>query len=131
MIVIDASAAVELAAWTPRAKALSALVSRRGAGGVHAPHLIDIEVANALRTLVLRKKLSTAAAGEALEDFAALRIQRYPHRALLPRIWELRDNLTPYDAAYVALAEALDAELLTTDGRIHDAPGHDARVTVV
>ncbi len=65
---------------------------------------------------------------EALEDLASARISKYPHTPLVARIWELRGNLTAYDAAYVALAEVLDAPLVTTDGRLAQAPGHRARV---
>jgi predicted nucleic acid-binding protein len=132
VIVLDASAAVELVAWTPRGRRISGLLRARRRGGIHAPHLIDIEVTHALRGLVIGGKLPADVAQEALSDFQRLRLRRYPARGLLlDRMWQLRHNLTAYDAAYVALAEALDADLLTADRKLQDAPGHEARVTVV
>lgn len=98
---------------------------------LHAPHLLDIEVANALRRLVHRKEIAAVRAAQVFEDFAQLLIQRHVHEPLLPRIWQLRDALTPYDAAYVALAEALDAPLLTCDGKLARAHGHRAAIELV
>jgi predicted nucleic acid-binding protein len=95
---------------------------------IHAPHLIDLEVANALRNLAVRKVLSVAVAREALADFSVARVRRYPHRFLLERIWELRKVLSAYDASYVALAEILDAPLVTTDLRLARSYGHRARI---
>jgi len=84
---------------------------------LHAPHLLDIEVTDVLRRLVLQKQI-TAARGElALDDLAKLVIERHGHESLLGRIWQLRDSLTSYDAAYVALAEALHAPLSSCDGK--------------
>ena len=88
----------------------------------HAPGVVDLEVIAAVRRLA-RERLGTVEAGEAVADLSELPIRRYPHRALLPRIWELRHNLTPYDAAYVALAEVLGAPLLTADAKLAGAPG--------
>lgn len=85
---------------------------------VCAPHLIDIEVTQALRRYARSGEISDERGREALADLADLPISRYPHTALLPRIWELRNNITAYDAVYVALAEALDAVLLTRDRRL-------------
>lgn len=96
----------------------------------HAPHLVDLEVAHTLRRLVFRDGLPQERARQALMDLVGFRLRRYPHQVLLPRVWTLRENLTAYDAAYVALAESLDATLLTRDGRIARAPGHSARVEV-
>lgn len=125
MIVVDASALVDaLAAEQPYPE----LRERLSAGRLHAPHLVDVEVANALRRLAAVGELSVARAADARADFAELIIVRYPHLPLLERIWELRGSLTAYDAAYVALAEMLDAPLVTCDARIAAAPGHRARV---
>lgn len=83
-----------------------------------------------LRRFVRRGELFPERARQALEDFAALPLERYSHELLLSRVWRLRDNLSAYDAAYVALAEILGARLLTRDGRISRAPGHTAQVEV-
>jgi predicted nucleic acid-binding protein len=93
-----------------------------------APHLIDLEVVSAWRRLAAAGALDDRRAGLALADLAALRIDRVPHGRLLPRCWELRSNLTVYDAVYMALAEALDVVLLTADKRLVNAPG--SRCTV-
>ena len=130
MIVLDASAVVEIILQTEVGVALSGrLLALESA--LHAPHLLDVEVAQVLRRFTLHGEVPSERAGQALEDLADLPIERYPHTMLLPRIWTLRDNLTAYDAAYVALAEILDATLLTRDGRISRASGHSARVEVV
>lgn len=95
---------------------------------LHAPHALDLEVAQSLRRLASRGTITQGRAQEALEDYGGLRIRRYPHGTLLPRIWELRANISAFDAAYVALAEALDAPLVTADGRLARSPGHTATV---
>ena len=95
---------------------------------LHVPHLFDVEVLHALRRLTLSGLVSESRCHRALKALSDLRVTRYPHAPLVHRIWELRDNLTAYDAAYVALAEALDAPLVTTDGRLARTPGHRARV---
>jgi predicted nucleic acid-binding protein len=87
------------------------------------PELADLEVVSVLRRQMKAGLLDTRRARLALEDLAALPAQRAPHRPLLPRCWELRDNLTLYDAAYVALAEAMDTALLTGDHKLARAPG--------
>lgn len=89
---------------------------------LHVPHLFEIEVLNALRHYAVANVPESREA-ELLEDLAEMRLIRYPHSALLGRIWELRHNLTSYDAAYVALAETLDAPLVTMDLRLARAPG--------
>jgi predicted nucleic acid-binding protein len=96
--------------------------------GLHVPHLFEVEVMNVLRRYALNGSLSTERARLALKRLFDMRITRYPHTALLSRIWELKDNITAYDAAYVALAETLDAPLLTTDRRLAQAPGIRAEV---
>jgi predicted nucleic acid-binding protein len=97
-------------------------------GDLHAPHLLDLEFLQVLRSLVRRGLLTPDRAYDVRGEFTALPIVRYPHQPLNDRIWELRDNLTTYDAAFVALAEALDAPLVTCDGRLASAPGHAAHV---
>jgi predicted nucleic acid-binding protein len=128
-MVVDASALLEVLLRTEAAPA----VERRlfGGGTLHAPHLLDLEVAQVLRRYERAGALSASRGREALEDLADLTVERYPHRLFLPRIWDLRANVTAYDAAYLALAEALDAPLLTRDRRLLGVPGHGARVEVV
>ena len=93
-----------------------------------APELIDLEVVSVIRKGLSLGALNERRAGQALGDLADLKIERVSHRSLLPRIWELRSNLTPYDAAYVALAEAIDATLVTGDGPLSRAPGVDCEI---
>jgi predicted nucleic acid-binding protein len=131
VIVLDASAAVEWLLQSEKAAAVEARAFARATSERHAPHLLDIEVAQALRRLVAAKVVSASRARQALDDLGDLPMIRYPHDWLLDRIWDLRHNLTAYDAAYVALAEALDVPLITCDGRIKLASGHKARVEVI
>jgi len=129
LIVLDASAAVEVLLQT----AAGAPMTERlldPAESLHAPHLLDVEVAQVLRRFVLRGEVAPDRARQALEDLASLPLERYSHEILLSRVWMLRENLTAYDATYVALAEILGATLLTRDGRILRAPGHAARIEV-
>jgi predicted nucleic acid-binding protein len=130
LIVVDASALLEMLLQTQRANQLMqrALESSQR---MHAPHLLDIEVTQVLRRLVQRKEITIARAEQALHDLAQLLIERHEHRALLPRVWQLRDSLTAYDAAYVALAEALEAPLLTCDAKLAGARGHRATIELV
>jgi predicted nucleic acid-binding protein len=93
-----------------------------------APELVDLEVASVLRRQVQGGEVDIRRAALALADLAALPLRRAPHRPVLARCWELRDNLTIYDASYVALAEALDVTLLTGDGRLACAPGPRCRI---
>jgi predicted nucleic acid-binding protein len=88
-----------------------------------APHLVDIEVTSAWRRMTAAGDLDLRRAALARVDLSSLRLDRVPHLRLLDRCWELRENLTIYDAAYVALAELLDTTLLTADRRVKDAPG--------
>jgi predicted nucleic acid-binding protein len=97
---------------------------------LHAPHLLDVEVAQALRRLAREGTVPALRAEEAVEDLEDLPITRYPHYVFLPRIWQLLHNLTTYDAIYVALAEQLGATLITRDSRLASAPGHNAAVEV-
>jgi predicted nucleic acid-binding protein len=130
MIVIDASALVEFLLRTPAAPAVRERLSCAGQT-LHAPHLIDIEVAQVVRRYAAIGQIEPARGRTALNDLFDLPLYRYPHDVLLPRVWELRHNLTAYDATYVALAEALYAPLLTRDRRIAAASGHRARVELV
>jgi predicted nucleic acid-binding protein len=96
-----------------------------------APELIDLEVVSTLRRAARSGRLEERRSAQALADLAALPLRRVPHLRLLSRIWELRDNLTAYDAAYVALAEALGALLLTSDGPLQRAPGIGCEVEIL
>lgn len=103
----------------------------RDGDDVHAPHLLDVEVMQALRRLVRTGDVPQTRAGEAIEDLAQFPVYRHPHVDFIGRAWEMRDNMTMYDAIYVALAEALDAPLVTCDGPLGATPGHAARVEVI
>ncbi len=98
---------------------------------LHAQFLLDLEVANILRKWAARGAIDAVQGSVALADLLHFDLQRHPHDLLLPRIWELRNNVTAYDASYIALAEMSGAILLTRDRRLAAAPGHHARVTVV
>ncbi len=130
MIVVDASALLEALLRTPAAPAVEERLFDAG-HTLHAPHLIDVEVAQVLRRYAATKQVEPGRCRDALIDLLDFPIHRYPHDVLLPRVWELRHNLTAYDAAYVALAEALDAPLLTRDRRLATAPGHRAQIDLV
>jgi predicted nucleic acid-binding protein len=130
VIVLDASAAIEVLLDTPLAAAVAVrMVDPEET--LHAPHLIDIEVAQVLRRYAMTGAADAQRCRAALDDLADFPLARYPHDDLLPRVWDLRANLTAYDAVYVALAEALEATLLTCDRRLAAAPGHDARIALV
>lgn len=127
MIVLDASAAVD---WLLQ-NAAGHLIEERiffHDESLHAPHLLDLEVTQVFRRLVRKGSVSDQRAGQAIQDLLDLRIIKYPHFVLLPRVWQLRHNLPAYDAAYVALAEKLGAPLITRDSRLASAPGHSASV---
>jgi predicted nucleic acid-binding protein len=130
VIVADASVVVELLLESATGRALAERLLEPELP-LHVPHLLDLEVTQVLRRYVRQGEVEPGRASEMLTDLLDLPLERYPHDPLIGRVWELRDNLTAYDAAYVALAEALDATLLTRDGRIQKAPGHRARVEVV
>ena len=125
MIVADASAAV--AALLNAGPARRALADEQ----LHVPHLIDSEIANALRRASAGRRLDDEGAWAALDAWRRLAMTRYPASSLLDRIWQLRDNLSGYDATYVALAEALGCSLLTADARLGGAPGIGCAITVV
>lgn len=130
MIVLDASATIEWLLQSPTGVKIDQRIFSP-LESLHAPHLLDVEVTQVLRRYVRDKAITARRGQEALEDLADVPLSRYPHDLLIPRIWELRATLTAYDAAYVALAELLDARLLTCDGKIASASGHHAIVDVV
>jgi predicted nucleic acid-binding protein len=133
MLVVDASAVTELLLGRRAADAVAQQL-RDHEFDLHAPHLLDIEVLSALRRVVAAGDASTTRAAEAIADLRALPLERHGHDALTPRIWELRENLSAYDAAYVALAEAIadePAALVTADVRLARAAAAHTRVRVV
>jgi len=130
VIVLDASAVVELLLDTAPGRRVAALLDDP-ALGVHVPHLVDVEVASALRRIARDGGLDDEEAQVALDDLRALDLQRHPHEPLLDRVWELRANLTVYDAIYVSLAEALDAALVTCDRKLRRIPGLKAQIELI
>src|SRR3954447_24927572 len=129
MIVLDTSAAVDWLLRTPAGQRIEQRIYAHQ-DTLHSVHLIDVEFEQVLRRLVGEGPLSSKRALEAIEDMTALRITRYAPVLLVHRIWQLRQNLNAYDAAYVALAEKLRAPLITRDQRIAASPGHTAAVEV-
>jgi predicted nucleic acid-binding protein len=129
MIVLDASAAVDWLLQTPAGQHIEKRLYSRNET-LHAPHLIDLEVTQVLRRLALQGLVSVHRADEAVRDLLDLRITRYPHLVLLPRIWQLRHNFSAYDAAYIVLAEKLGATIVTRDARLASASGHAAPVEI-
>jgi len=130
VIVLDASALVELILDTQTGQLVAGRIADP-AEGLHMPHLADLEVLQALRRYVREGEIDADAAAVALDDLRALDLQRHAHEPLLERVWELRKNLTAYDAVYVALAEVLDGILITCDRRLSHAPGMSRRVALV
>lgn len=130
MIVVDASAVLEVLLRTRAASAVEARLFEP-TETLHAPYLLDVEVAQVMRRYAAKGEIDGTRGRAALDDLADFPLHRYPHDFLLPRVWDLRNNLTAYDAVYVALAEALDAPLITRDRRLAAAPGHRARVELV
>jgi predicted nucleic acid-binding protein len=129
-MVIDASTAIDLLLEIePHAGSIARLIA--GEGPLAAPHLLDAEVGQVLRRLVIGRALSAPRARDALDDLAALPIQRFAHGPLLARAFELRQNTTIYDALYLVLAEGLRAPLLTRDRALAAIPGHRAKVIVL
>lgn len=126
MLVLDTSAA--LAALLPAPSSAGLVARLAGDGDLHAPHLIDVELLHALRRLTLRGAISAGRAERVREDFDDLALVRYPHVDLADRMWQLRHTITAYDAAFVALSEALDVPLVTVDARLAAATGHRATI---
>lgn len=129
MIVLDASVVVTALGdggedgVTARARLVGATL--------FAPELLDLEVVSVFRRFVGRGEMAPARAQQAVNDLIGMPIERVAHRPLLSRCWELRENLTSYDAAYVALAELLDAPLLTADARLANSPGPRCAIEVL
>jgi len=120
VIVLDASAAIDWLLQTDAGQRIEKRIYSRGES-LHAPHLLDVEVAQVLRRLVREGAVSAQRADQALQDLLDLRVTRYPHFVFLSRIWQLRNNLSAYDAAYVSLSEKLGATLITRDTRLASA----------
>ncbi|HUQ88052.1 MAG TPA: type II toxin-antitoxin system VapC family toxin [Vicinamibacterales bacterium] len=130
MIVLDASAVVELLLDTVAGRRVAILIDD-AATAVHVPHLVDVEVLSVLRRFVREQVIDEEEAAAAIENLLALDLQRHSHEALLERAWALRKNVTAYDGVYVALAEALRATLVTCEARLGRAAGVNARIEVV
>ena len=130
MIVVDASALLEFLLQTSIGVRVEERIFR-DADELHAPHLVDVEVVQGLRRLVRMGEVSSRRADEAIVDLADLDLHRHPHVDLLGRAWKLRDNVSASDAMYVALAEALEATVVTCDRPLAKAPGRGPRIEVI
>jgi predicted nucleic acid-binding protein len=130
VIVADASALIDVLLRRSGADAIEARLFGSGLA-LHVPHLLDAEVAQVIRQHAAAGAIGTERGRELLADLVDLRARRHAHDWLLPRVWALRYNLTPYDAIYVALAEALEAPLVTRDRRLAAARGHQAGIEVM
>jgi predicted nucleic acid-binding protein len=129
LLVVDTSAV--LAALTASDPLPGLLERLTDDGDLHAPHFIDTELLHALRRMTIGGRLTEDRAADARTDFADLVLTRYPHQPLSDRIWQLRHDLTAYDATFVALAETLDTTLITCDARLTTAPNHNAKVELL
>jgi predicted nucleic acid-binding protein len=129
MIVADASVLMEVLLRTAVGTEVEKQLFAPGQT-INIPYLTDLEVLQVLRRYLRKRVLSAVRARQAIDDYADMPLNRYPHGVLLARIWGLRDNFTAYDAAYIALAEALDSPLMTCD-RAFAAGGHRAKVQIV
>jgi predicted nucleic acid-binding protein len=130
VIVVDASALLEFLLQTSRGERVEARLFREE-DELHAPHLVDVEITQGLRRLVRTGEVASGRADEVIADLTDLDLHRHPHFDLLSRAWKLRDNISAYDAMYVALAEAIEAPIVTCDGPLANAPGHRARIEVI
>jgi len=130
VIVVDASALLEFLLQTELGRRVEARLFVDG-DEFHAPHLVDVEVVQALRRLVRSGEVSATRAREAIADLSDFDLHRHAHLDFLDRAWELRGNITAYDAMYVSLAETLDARFVTCDGPLAQAPGHRARIETI
>lgn len=130
MIVVDASAMLEFLLQTPLGARVEARLFRDGEE-FHSPHLMDVEVTQGLRRLVRSGEVSASRAAGAIEDLSDLDLHRHAHLNLLTRAWQIRENVTAYDAMYVALAEALDATMITCDSPLAKLRGHRARIEAI
>lgn len=129
-MVLDASGAIEFLLNTAAGKRLGARLADETVV-VHVPHLIDLEIAQVLRRYARHGTLSARTGMLALERWRSLDVQRYSHEPFLDRIWQLRDNVTAYDAVYVALAEALPAVLFTGDRKLAGTPGVNVAIELI
>lgn len=129
MPVVDASALVHYLLESDIGRRVDQRL--RGSRLLDVPHVVDLEVVSALRRLDAAGIVGSRRAQQALEDLLGLPLKRYPARALLPRVWELRRTLTAYDASYVALAEALSTPLVTSDGRLARSHEHRAEIDLI
>ena len=130
MIVLDASALLEILLRTSKGQHIREQYMVEGES-FHVPHLLDLEVAQVLRRYIHHASLPDRRVAQALEDFIDFPLIRYPHTALLPRVWALRDNLTAYDAVYVALAEALEVSMITCDAHLATASRRAVHIILV
>jgi predicted nucleic acid-binding protein len=130
MIVVDASALLELLLQTSLGTRVEARLFRDD-DELHAPHLLDVEIVQGLRRLVRTGEVSSVRADDAIADLTDLDLHRHAHVDLVRRAWKLRDNISAYDAMYVALAEAIEAPIVTCDSPLGKAPGHRARIEVI
>jgi predicted nucleic acid-binding protein len=130
VIVVDASALLEFLLQTSLGARIEARLFRDD-DELHAPHLVDVEVVQGLRRLARTREVSASRATEAVEDLSDLDLHRHAHLDLVDRVWALRENVSAYNAIYIALAEALDATLVTCDAPLGRAPGHRARIEVL
>ena len=126
MIVVDTSAVIAVVAGAAQVLRLKRRLNDDT--DLHAPHLIDVEVLSALRRMLIAGQISELKAETARLHFSELALTRYPHHRLADRIWALRNNITSYDAAFVALSEALDVPLVTCDTRLAASAGHSAKI---
>jgi predicted nucleic acid-binding protein len=130
VIVVDASALLEFLLQTPLGTRVEARLFRDG-DEFHSPHLVDVEVTQGLRRLVRSGEVSSERAAEAIADLTDLDLHRHAHVDLLGHAWKRRENVTAYGAMYIALAEALDATVVTCDAPLATAPGYRARIEVI
>jgi predicted nucleic acid-binding protein len=130
VIVVDASLIIDVLMATPAGRAAAQRLALH-IGAVQAPHLIDLETAQTLRRFERAGRISPSRALQAMDIFVSLRMRLHQHRRLLSRVWQLRHTVSAYDAAYVALAEALDCPLVTTDARLAQSHGHTARIELI
>ena len=130
MIVVDASALLEFLLQTSIGRRVEARLFHDDVE-LHAPHLVDVEVVQGLRRLVRTGEVPSGRASEVIVDLIDLDLHRHGHIELVSRVWNLRENLSAYDATYVALAEAIDATILTCDRPLASAAGRRVQIEVI